>query len=371
MLKSIEMKGYRCFEQYKLGGLSRVNLLVGKNNCGKTALLEAIWLAVSEGEPSVLFQIAERRGEVESLGNGPNAAAMLKSYKPSYNHFFNGHEIDLGMSFSVCSEQQSGLTNLVSFTVDDAVDPGLRSELQSYAIADTSPGKLYLLISNSNDASARTAIPLGLGDTRVFYIPSHRQRELANKKTPVAQFTAPEFVRTIALRLKWDKVLSDGRKSDVIKAMQILSPDITDIDFLSSDIGYSASGSVLMAFNSGERVPLGTLGDGMRYLLGLAISLVYADGGVLLVDEIDTGLHYSIMGDLWRLVVETAKKRDIQVFATTHSLDCVRGLAWLCDNYPDLKNEVSLQKIDPGINKSIDIDADGIVLAVEEDMEVR
>ena len=143
--------------------------------------------------------------------------------------------------------------------------------------------------------------------------------------------------------------------------------------------GLAVSG---MAFQALFRNPLATpftlgvasgasLGAAVTVRLGLAISLVYADGGVILIDEIDTGLHYSVMGDLWRLVVETAKQRDIQVFATTHSQDCVRGLAWLCDNYPDLKQEVSLQKIDPDIEKAVDVDGDGIILAVEQRIEVR
>ena len=54
----------------------------------------------------------------------------------------------------------------------------------------------------------------------------------------------------------------------------------------------------------------------MWRMLGLALALANAKGGVLLVDEIDTGLHYSIMGDMWRMVGKLAATLDVQVFAT-------------------------------------------------------
>ena len=51
---------------------------------------------------------------------------------------------------------------------------------------------------------------------------------------------------------------------------------------------------------TGNRIPIGSMGDGMWRMLGLALALANAKGGVLLVDEIDTGLHYSVMADMWR-----------------------------------------------------------------------
>ena len=97
----------------------------------------------------------------------------------------------------------------------------------------------------------------------------------------------------------------------------------------------------------------------------------YPKNGVLLIDEVDTGLHYSIMGDMWLLVVEAARQNNIQVFLTTHSLDCVRGLAWLCRNHPELGEEVSLQKIEANLNESVSLNADEIQIAVDQDLEVR
>ena len=61
MLTSLKLTGYRRFESYRLDGLTRVNLLVGRNNCGKTSILEAVDLVVAQGDPSVLRNAATRR----------------------------------------------------------------------------------------------------------------------------------------------------------------------------------------------------------------------------------------------------------------------------------------------------------------------
>ena len=119
---------------------------------------------------------------------------------------------------------------------------------------------------------------------------------------------------------------------------------------------------------AGERIPVGSLGDGIWRLLGVALALVRASGGVLLVDEIDTGLHYSVLVDMWRLVFETARKLDVQVFATTHSRDCYEALAAVTE--PD-RTEISLQRIERGKAEAVAFTELEIRQAAERGLEVR
>ena len=67
MLKSLALRGFRAFESYGLAELATVNLLVGKNNCGKTSLLEAVELLVSNGHLSVFSEVAQRHDEGDLL----------------------------------------------------------------------------------------------------------------------------------------------------------------------------------------------------------------------------------------------------------------------------------------------------------------
>jgi len=70
-------------------------------------------------------------------------------------------------------------------------------------------------------------------------------------------------------------------------------------------------------------IPMQHLGEGVNRLFGIAIALVSAKNGFLLIDEIESGLHYSALLDLWRLIFDMAGRLNVQVFATTHSGDCL------------------------------------------------
>ena len=95
MLGSLQLHKFRGFDAYELTDLTRVNLLVGKNNCGKTSILEAIQLLVSGGNPSVLRQSANRQGEVSETGK-----ASGEEWEPDISHFFFGHRLEPDVSFS-------------------------------------------------------------------------------------------------------------------------------------------------------------------------------------------------------------------------------------------------------------------------------
>ena len=79
-----------------------------------------------------------------------------------------------------------------------------------------------------------------------------------------------------------------------------------------------------------DRVPIGSMGDGIWRMLGLALSVVQSGNGILLVDEIDTGLHHTVMEDMWRFLYGCAKRYNVQIIAATHSWDCYHSLAVIC-----------------------------------------
>lgn len=118
----------------------------------------------------------------------------------------------------------------------------------------------------------------------------------------------------------------------------------------------------------GRRIPIGSMGDGIWRLLGVALALTSARGGVLLIDEIDTGLHYSVLVDMWRLVFKTACSLDVQVFATTHSRDCYEALASVTEAG---RTEISLQRIERGRLDAIAFTEVEIQQAAERGLEVR
>ena len=123
--------------------------------------------------------------------------------------------------------------------------------------------------------------------------------------------------------------------------------------------------------NSKRRLSINTYGDGTKRLLALRLSFVGAENGVLLVDDIDAGFHWTVMEEIWKLVIEVANRLNVQVFAATHSIDCIQGLGSLLRNRPDLEGEVSLQRVTRSLSRAVCLQGDQIKIAMKQDIEVR
>ena len=373
MLRNLKLEKYRSFDEYQLSDLSRVNLLVGKNDCGKTSILEAIHFLVSRGDPEVLARCADRRGEgidVAPRSGAPSLAEVgsrLRQTGPSVARFFRGHRFGPGEAFRIAGE---GCGHVL-------VHVELHDESPALA-AGVDPPALELLIQNGTPDAA-FVIPVTENGHMVNY---RRQRFRGPwfdnaSPPPSVHFITLESLDGEALREAWDTALKEARETEAIEAVRLLHEDLESIVVLTSDASRSGSGraGVLLGFGGAdrrrERVPLGSHGDGMHRLLALSLALIQAADGFLLIDEIDTGLHWTVLEDMWRLVIETARKSSMQVFATTHSYDCIRGLSSLVESRPDLAGEVSIHKVERSLPRAVSFDAEDISAIVDHNIEVR
>ena len=369
MLTSLEMNKYRGFRDYRVAGLSHVNLLVGRNNCGKTSILEAIQLLASGSAPEVFAQIAERRGELIASRSDRHGYRVETTLAPTFAHFFHGHGLARSSDFTILSNRE-GSHRGATVVVLREIKAERRGESGKATDGEDAGPSIAITDRSKQDEPHTTIIPVTEEGALVqasTVQPAPRRHTASGNGQPVV-FIPPESLTPSLMSDMWNDVVKERRESEVIDAMRILEPGLEDIVFLSGN----ATHEIRVAIRGTQcRVPLGSLGEGMRRMLAIALALIHARGGLLLIDEVDAGLHHSVMGDMWRLVVEAARQSDVQVFATTHSLDCVRGLAWLCDSYPALAKEVSVQKIEASLDESIALDAKELVLAVEQEMEVR
>jgi hypothetical protein len=173
------------------------------------------------------------------------------------------------------------------------------------------------------------------------------------------------FPRDFA-RLWADVVLTPGEERTV-EALRLIDPEIDRIAISESD---GTIAKVLLRGADGP-VPLGTLGEGVSRILTLALHLARTQGGFLLLDEIENGLHWSVMPKVWRFLVETALTGDTQIFATTHSKDWLEGLADLHRTHPTLAAHVSVHRLEAGRETSVRFDAGRIAEYVEMELEAR
>ena len=125
----------------------------------------------------------------------------------------------------------------------------------------------------------------------------------------------------------WDGIALTDDEEDVIEALRVISPSIDKLVMVQSPEGRGER--MLMAKLKQFRTPMPfkSLGEGVTHLLDIVLSMIKAKNGLVLIDEIENGIHYSVQQDLWELVFRLAKKMDSQIFCTTHSWDCIDGFA--------------------------------------------
>lgn len=372
MLRKLSTRKFRGLGEFTMDGLGQVNLLVGSNNCGKTTVLEAVNVLLSAGDPAVLWSTLSRRSEDVQIPRGPRAAEM------DVSHLFEGHEIDLGSTFSITGTNDEE-TTLTAKIVEAPARPRRRVEPEPSDDAAGRPGGLAVHLHWSNREKALTLPLTQAGGLNIEDIDPRllgRPRRDRDEARPV------EFITTGALSesdtvSRLEAVVLTENEDLLIRALRSIEADIERIAPVGSRVRSAyrdpgaRGGVVVKLAGMKSRIPLGSMGDGMWRMLGIALSLVGAKGGVLLIDEIDTGLHYTVMEEMWRLVHDAAQRFDVQVFATTHSSDCYRSLAAIVHAESAARPEVTIQRIERGNPHAVAFTDDEIAVAASIGAEVR
>lgn len=368
MIDSISITNYRSFSQLTAPDLGRVNLIVGTNNSGKTSLLEAIYLLTS-GEPiASLISILGERGEVGSRNPDPRFERTYTSYGYQISHIFHGRSFKEAKPITIVGgSQQDSLLSIRAYPYQNGNDHS-GTEVERYEDAETELDRRYTVAfekSTKNGESGKDSI--SVSEEGTLLRPAPRRSAM---QSPNARLVTTSQLEYDELASLWDDITLTPKEEKVIEALRILEPRVDRISFTSRQT--SNSGIRLKLQGESEPVPLGSMGDGMRRILAITASLVSVGKGTLLVDEIDTGLYYNTQSDMWRLVLETAEKQKAQVFATTHSWDCVQAFqkALAQSSQSAAGRLIRLDRNDKGM-KAVAYNSDELDIAIEQGIEVR
>ncbi len=383
MYSSIRIQGYRGLDSFRLCGLGRVNLLVGTNNCGKTSILECIELLRSAGRPSVLSAIAARRGEWTRAGAGDaRGTPVPRSNLVDVSHLFANRGLENPIRIE--AERAGGAdpaawNDRVTVCVQ-APSPSEHDERgpePAAAEEDDDDARLVLRVkwSDAQDDHRAPVTDEGLLPASRLRHPLHLGRALRlgrwrNLARQPVRFVTTTGVTAADVAETLSEFVLTPKEEAVTRALRIVEPAIERIAPV--DRGRhnrdAPGGVVLKLRDVPDRVPIGSMGDGLWRMLGLALALADAEGGVVLIDEIDSGFHYSVMEDMWRMLGEQAAALSVQVFATTHSRDCYESLAAVATSET---GDVTIQRIDRGQGEAVRFSREAVVAAAERGTEVR
>lgn len=368
MIKNLIIDGFRGFEHFEMGGLGRVNLLVGTNNSGKTSVLEAIQI-LTTGHIHSIEEALSRRGEhlFDESDRRPRREVDVC-------HLFYGHTMEVGSEFRLRgingSKGGSLIASIQERPLDDHSQSALFEEEEDYV------GSFDFLLKGEGFVRVDQKLPLSRRGGLSIDVLS-RLRSTPDDAAPRTRFLAPGSMSPDDLVSLFEEVVMTPEEGLVTQALKIIEPKIERIATKSKETRYlrgypgERGGIVVKCDDLDQGIPIGSLGDGVWRMLGLALALARAEDGVLLVDEIDTGLHFAVMSDMWKLVSETAKRLNIQVFATTHSRDAVDSLAAISRADVSDDSEVTIQRLERDKHHAVAYTEQEIVMAAERGTEVR
>ena len=363
MLESLRVRSFRGFRDFSVESLGRINLFAGRNNSGKTALLEALSLLAGAGWPNLAFNPIVIRG-AEVLTESATVPGLAMSgigvreslWKPMF------HELDLGKSIEVKARHSA--LGALSLNVDFARQKNVKikvGNLGSESIVSLQDTLGFVFSSDQ----------LGKVTSQAFLDDQSLQRTVYTDDTESE--LSPSFP---AVFLKWHgaspiqearnlgEVRRQKRGDLVLRALRIIEPRIQNLE------DNSASGIPMIWADIGldELIPLAALGDGLGRAARIFTGMIHVAGGVLMVDEIENGFHHSTVSRIWKAIDEMSRDFSVQVFATTHSYECVESA------YSALGDEgFMLHRIESRAsgNRCVTYTPDALRGAVHHHLEVR
>jgi len=169
-------------------------------------------------------------------------------------------------------------------------------------------------------------------------------------------------------RAKWFSDLLKKKKiNNIIKSLKFIEPRLTSLS-----LGMFWSEQVIYAdIDEPQLIPLQVMGDGIVRLLDILLAINQAKFGFVLIDEIENGFHYSIQESVWKAISHAAIENDSQVFATTHSLECVINAHETFKN--NIDSPFSVHRIDRIKDKIkvVNFDRDTLESAIDNRFEIR
>ncbi len=318
MFTDLHITDFRGIQDLKLSGFSRVNLIVGENNTGKTTLLEAIALAAAPQEAGNLLHRFRLSSGVSNPGrwlrrdgaaDNISRLQLTAEWQEDALTILSDNSVN-HLSLEGCDMREIGGPHCVKTWLNPQ-HPQLR--IRTVAVQHRSPQELVVDFS--------TAVRSKQGE-----------RELESLLHAVDD-------RIQAVRLDYE---GDNRQP-----------------YISADIGLS------------ERVPISQLGQGVNRLIAIFCELLGQKPAICFIDEIENGLHHTVLKRIWEGIAEVAERLDIQVFATTHSRECLEAAH---DCFEERKSYdfrvVQLYRVREQIDGRV-LDREHIEAAVKSEIEVR
>jgi len=357
MITGLEIKGFKGLAHLFIPRLTSITLVGGKNNVGKTSLLEAVFLFFDRINPQMLINQFARRG----------VSVLPLESDTMWAPIFHDYEMKKEISISVTSFNS---TKTMSIKFNPNYTPSLvrakktgQGSQQLQIRTDQKPTSSHALdITYKMNGKKETSHLLmgieGLG-LHIDYMKA--------EKAQAVFISSRSVVNPNEDAERFGKLDIMGKQDAVIKFLSIIEPNLKALSSISLGNISMIHGDIGLE----RKIPVPYMGEGVSKLLSIILAIANAKDGIVLIDEFENGLHYSVMQKVWEGIGRAAREFNCQVIATTHSYECLEaaynGLSG------DLKEDFTylrLDRIDDETQAKI-FDYDMLKVAIDTNSEVR
>lgn len=360
MVTSLKIERFRCFEDFSIENLTPITIIGGKNNSGKTALLESFVVPLSVSFPYAFWDLLNFRN-IDT-----NILTPTQLWKPL---FYNMSDTE---NFSINILQESG--KQIKFTATKVYN-GIVERIGSK--------RLFSQDSSKNFSSLKVEIDNGIYKGEGTYnFPgkiSGNRNELefksdsnANKVSlPYGAVTLCRNVTTtgISVAESISQMSLDKQKKELlVKTMQHFDSNIIDVNIILD----SGTPYIYITLNSGKHLPISYMEDGINKALEIIVDILKLPNGILLIDEVENGLHYSLYETLMKVFCKTALEVNCQVIITSHNREFIEATLRAMEQLERLK-DLSYRRLGfyKGKRKAFLFSGDSLYSAFESNMKVR
>lgn len=346
-IKNIDITNFRGIDHLNMEDFARVNVFVGQNNCGKSTALEALLFVTGMSNPYLPQRLNAFRSRnifsgVDSLKYIFHNMDFTKSPHLSAS-LFDGDTRELGLS----------LTYKANGTFDSGVSM-LSSETKNFM-------NTVVLDFEINGSKHQSYIVLNAtGGVAEQHIPEAYFEKISTVILP-SDISASNPVNDLG------EIIKLQQKPTVIALLQKFDSRINALEVVNGNVFLGMDGMA-------ELIPLAMAGDGMKRYLNIIAAAANPRTNIILVDEIDNGLHYSAYKKLWEALFALAVETNKQIFVTTHSKETLQKLNQMLEEHPDYRNEMRLYTIENTLKKGFQAykyTYEGLSGACENDIELR
>lgn len=363
MFTDLRIKNFRLFDDLKIDELRRVNLFVGKNNAGKTAVLEAVVMAAAGDQLDVL-RMNSYRGETI-----PESENAFRAY---LNLFLN--DLDDTRIFEIKAAHAVHGVRWVTATVEQKRKLVVTEDREDRGLVAGMPDCiLELALSDGYDRSTKFKAFFAEGRIRAIGGPTE------GKEPPlpvVVEYIPPNIDLSDSDADRLSELRKQKRTDVVLNALRRIEPRIKNAPEVLVSEGTT---KVFCDIGAQELMPLGLMGEGTARILRLVVRMErtpasnVADERVFIVDEIENGFHHETLVHVWQALDEASRRNATQVFATTHSRECLEA-AYKAYKAIDLLDDLAIHRLETdqdGASRCVTLTREAIEGTMLHGFEVR